>query len=52
MDDIEFTPYLGINNLFDKEYIGNVRINAFGSRYYEPAPEFNIYAGLNARYLY
>jgi len=52
LDDIEFTPYLGINNLFDKEYIGNVRINAFGSRYYEPAPEFNIYAGLNARYLY
>lgn len=52
LGDIEFTPYAGINNLFDEEYIGNVRINAFGSRYFEPAPEFNIYAGLNIRYLY
>ena len=48
----ELTPYLGINNLFDEEYVGNVRINAFGSRYFEPAPEFNVYAGLNVRYLY
>jgi len=34
------------------EYIGNVRINARGGRYFEPAPEFNVYAGLNIRYLY
>ena len=52
MGDLEISPYMGINNLFDKEYVGNVRINAFGSRYFEPAPEFNVYAGLNVRYLY
>jgi iron complex outermembrane recepter protein len=52
LGDVEFTPYAGINNLFDEEYVGNVRINAFGGRYYEPAPEFNAYAGLNVRYLY
>ncbi|MCH8847098.1 MAG: TonB-dependent receptor [Proteobacteria bacterium] len=52
MGDLEISPYMGINNLFDEEYIGNVRINAFGSRYFEPAPEFNVYAGLNVRYLY
>lgn len=52
VDGIEITPYLGINNLFDEEYIGNVRINAFGGRYYEPAPEFNFYAGLSVRYAY
>lgn len=52
MGDLEITPYMGINNLFDEEYVGNVRINAFGGRYFEPAPEFNIYAGLNVRYLY
>ena len=52
MGDLEITPYMGINNLFDEEYIGNVRINAFGGRYFEPAPEFNVYAGLNVRYLY
>jgi iron complex outermembrane receptor protein len=52
LGDLEITPYAGVNNLFDEEYIGNVRINAFGSRYFEPAPEFNAYAGLNVRYLY
>ena len=52
MGDIEITPYAGINNLFDEEYVGNVRINAFGSRFYEPAPEFNAYGGINVRYMY
>ncbi len=52
IDGVELTPYFGINNLFDEEYIGNVRINAFGSRYFEPAPELNIYAGLSVRYLF
>ncbi len=50
MKDFEITPYMGINNLFDEEYVGNVRINAFGSRYFEPAPEFNVYAGITLRY--
>ena len=49
---VEIMPYLGINNLFDKEYVGNVRINSRFRRYYEPAPEFNLYAGMNIRYLY
>lgn len=38
--------YVGVNNLFDEEYNSNIRINAFGGRYYEPAPERNIYAGI------
>ena len=43
-------PYLGINNIFDEEYNTNIRINAFGSRYFEPAPTRNIYAGIVARF--
>jgi iron complex outermembrane receptor protein len=39
-------PYLGINNIFDELYNSNIRINAFGGRYYEPAPEQNLYAGV------
>ena len=39
-------PYLGINNIFDTEFSSNIRINAFGSRYYEPAPERNSYLGI------
>ena len=45
-----FRPYVGINNLFNKYYNSNIRINAFGGRYYEPAPERNVYAGIVIRY--
>jgi iron complex outermembrane receptor protein len=39
------SPFLGINNIFDKNYYSNIRLNAFGSRYFETAPARNIYAG-------
>ena len=47
---IVLSPYVGLNNLFDERYNANVRINAFGGRYYEPGPERNIYAGVSARF--
>lgn len=40
------TLYLGVNNLLDQDYFSNVRINAFGGRYYETAPGRNAYVGL------
>lgn len=43
-------PYVGINNIFDEGYNSNIRINAFGGRYYEPAPERNFYAGIVVRF--
>jgi len=43
-------PFLGINNLFDEEYFSNVRINAFGGRAYEPAPERHFYGGFTVRF--
>ena len=39
-------PYLGVNNFLNERYNSNIRINAFGGRYYEPAPERNFYAGV------
>ncbi len=45
-----FQPFVGISNLFDEKYMGNIRINATFSRYYEPAPERNVYAGVELRY--
>ncbi len=45
-----FAPFLGINNLTDEEYFSNVRINAFGGRAYEPAPERHIYGGFTVRF--
>jgi iron complex outermembrane receptor protein len=38
--------YAGVNNLFDEIYNNNIRINAFGNRFYEPAPTRNFYVGL------
>lgn len=45
-----FSPFLGINNLFDEDYFSNVRINAFGGRAYEPAPERHFYGGFSVRF--
>jgi iron complex outermembrane receptor protein len=42
-------PFLGLNNMFDRTYNGNVRINAFGGRFFEPAPGRNLYAGVSLR---
>ncbi len=42
----QLRPYVGINNLLDQKYTDNVRINAFGGRFFEPAPGFNIYGGI------
>lgn len=45
-----YRPYFGVNNLFDEDYNSNIRINAFGARYFEPAPERNVYAGITVRF--
>ncbi len=43
-------PYGGVNNLLDESYNNNIRINAFGGRYFEPAPERNFYAGVSVNF--
>jgi iron complex outermembrane receptor protein len=45
-----FTPFVGINNIFDRNYIGAVRVNESNSRFFEPAPELNFYAGMSLRF--
>ena len=48
--DWTLRPYLGINNIFDENYNSNIRINAFGGRFFEPAPTRNLYAGIVVRF--
>lgn len=43
---IKLKPYLGVNNFLDQKYSDNIRINAFGGRYFEPAAGINFYGGL------
>ena len=46
---LEFIPFIGINNLFDESYNDNIRINAFGGRYFEPGAGINMYGGLRVK---
>ena len=46
----ELEPFVGVNNLTDESYSAEIRINAFGGRYYEPAPDRNFYGGIAIRY--
>ncbi len=48
--DWTLSPFVGVNNLTDKRYAANVRLNAFGGRYFEPAPERHFYGGFAIRY--
>lgn len=36
----------GVFNILDQRYNDNVRVNAFGGRYFEPAPDRHVFAGL------
>lgn len=49
INNLKIEPYIGVRNLTDQSYFDNIRINAFGGRYYEPAPQRNFYVGLMVR---
>lgn len=44
-----WTPFVGVNNVLDQDYSSQVRLNAFGGRYYEPSPGRHAYGGLSWR---
>jgi len=45
-------PFFGVNNLFNETYNQNVILNAANGRYFEPAPDRNVYGGVTARYTF
>jgi iron complex outermembrane receptor protein len=47
---MELDTFAALNNLTGKRYFSNVRVNAAGGRYFEPAPERNVHVGLRARF--
>ncbi len=47
---IQFAPFLGVNNLWDRRYVGSVTLNGLGGRVLEPAPRRVIYVGTEIGY--
>ena len=44
---VRIAPFVGVENLYNRLYVGSVTINAARGRYYEPAPGRNVYVGLS-----
>jgi iron complex outermembrane receptor protein len=42
---LELSPFLGVNNLWDRRYVASVTLNGIGGRVFEPAPRRVIYFG-------
>ena len=48
---VRIMPFVEVRNVLDAQYSGSVSINAFGGRYYEPAPGRAFLAGLQLHIL-
>ncbi|MGH7646309.1 MAG: TonB-dependent receptor family protein, partial [Gemmatimonadales bacterium] len=44
---LRLSPFVAVQNVFDRTYVGSVVINATAGRYYEPAPGRNAYVGFS-----
>jgi iron complex outermembrane receptor protein len=47
---MEVAPFVGINNLWDRRYVGGVTLNGVGGRVFEPAPGRVVYFGAELGY--
>jgi outer membrane receptor protein involved in Fe transport len=47
---MELAPFLGVNNLWDRRYVGSVTLNGIFGRVFEPAPRRVIYLGTEIGY--
>jgi iron complex outermembrane recepter protein len=47
---VNLAPFVGVNNLWDRRYVGSVTLNGFGGRVIEPAPLRVVYLGMAIGY--
>jgi iron complex outermembrane receptor protein len=47
---LRLAPFVGLNNVWDRRYIGSVTLNGVGGRVIEPAPRRVIYLGTEIGY--
>ncbi|HSH98139.1 MAG: TonB-dependent receptor family protein [Methylophilaceae bacterium] len=48
----KLSEYMRVENLFDKDYIGSIKVNDTNARFFEPAAGRNWLVGLNANYAF
>ncbi|HEX6645530.1 MAG TPA: TonB-dependent receptor [Gemmatimonadales bacterium] len=48
--DLELAPFVAVQNVTGRSYIGSVTINGFNGRVFEPAPGRHAVLGVSARY--
>lgn len=46
----EIAPVVGVGNLLDEAYNSSVVVNAFGGRFFEPAPGRTVHGGVRVRF--
>ncbi len=51
-DQLNAEVFAGVNNLLDQKYSLGNDLNAFGNRFYQPAPDRNYYGGLKVFFGY
>lgn len=49
LGSIELAPFVALGNLLDEKYAGSLTVNAAASRFFEPAPGFNVMLGASIR---
>ena len=47
--DLAVEPFVRVDNLFDRGYVGSVIVNEANGRYFEPSPERSFFAGVVLR---
>ncbi|CAN5809262.1 TonB-dependent receptor [soil metagenome] len=47
---VQLSPFLGLNNLWDRRYVGSVTLNGLFGRVLEPAPRRVVYVGTEIGY--
>ena len=47
---LQLSPFLGVNNLWDRRYVGSVTLNGVFGRVFEPAPRRVVYLGTEIGY--
>ena len=47
---MQLSPFLGVNNLWDRQYIGSVTLNGAFGRVLEPSPRRVVYIGTEIGY--